>query len=128
MAVALFRVVSLLTVIAAGCQDEEPSWGIREDFYEVHRLSLPPDAKNSVGTPLEREPYAVSMAWHFETAMTWPEYVQWLRERLPNEFELGHEMDRIIRFRRVLPGDVYTLEVKRGNGDRIELHIVSRPF
>lgn len=78
-----------------------------------------------------RSDYSVVQAWSFETAMAWPEYVDWLQERLQDGFERRTEDPRVAQFVRTLPADLQVPEVKRvENAGRqfLELRLESQAF
>jgi hypothetical protein len=84
---------------------------VEHEIQEIHRITLPADAKDHVSDPIERSSWAVEARWRFETEMSWPEYATWMESRLPEGFELRAKDERSARFRRQLPGDVHQLEV-----------------
>jgi len=124
------RICLLLLVLAACGVDEAPP-GIQAELDAIHALSLPADATHHRSDPVARGDYSIVLSWSFETAMAWPEYLDWLEERLPDGFERRSDDAREARFARTLPADFQVLQVKWAeNAGRqvLELQLESQAF
>jgi len=109
----------------------EPTVDVELDMEEIHRLSVSPDATEHRALPIERGLHGLTLGWEFETTMTWGDYPDWLRQRLPKGFEQRRAHEWLARFTRQLPADVQVLEVRRadpGEPTRVSLRLESRPF
>lgn len=121
----------LLVLVITGCEAGEAPPGILSELGAIHDLSLPTDATGHRADPLGCSEYSVVRAWSFETAMAWPEYVDWLHERLPDGFERRTEDPRVARFVRTLPADLQVLQVRRvekAGRQFLELRLESQAF
>jgi len=120
----------ILALVLAACESGETPLGIQTELAAIHDLSLPPDAEHHRGDAVARSEYSVALAWRFETAMAWPEYVEWLQQRLPDGFERRSDDSRAAQFVRVLPADLQVLDVKRVDAGRqvFELRLESQVF
>ncbi len=89
------------------------------------------DATHHQSDTVVRGDYSMRLSWSFDTAMAWREYVDWLEERLPGEFERRSEDARLAQFVRTLPADLQVLQVRRvenAGGRILELQLESQAF
>jgi hypothetical protein len=117
--------------VLAGCEAGEAPPGILPELAAIHDLSLLVDATHHQADPVVRSDYSVVRAWSFETAVAWPEYVDWLQERLPDGFERRTKDARVAQFVRTLPADLQILQVTRveSTGRQfLELRLESQAF
>jgi len=121
----------LLVMILAACGVGETRSGIETELAAIQDLSLPANVTDHRSDAVVRSDYSIRLAWSFETAMAWPEYVDWLEGRLPDGFERRSDDTRVTRFVRTLPADLQVLQVRRvedAGRQALQLRLESQAF
>jgi hypothetical protein len=78
---------------------------------------MPPGARLVEETKLLRDTSSLSASWEYETEWDWQKYSVWVSGRLPAAYGTKIGGTTKLHFRRLLHGDVFTVEIEKGTSN-----------
>lgn len=104
---------------------------VDEGAERAYQLTLPAGASGT-GVSVSRESARTTATWRIRSGQSWDDYAEWVKGQLMKDFgSAAHTEGKRLLFRKLLDGDVHTLEVEPGSdqqGPYIAVTFTARPF
>jgi hypothetical protein len=112
-------------------RSEGPSDPLNQEILQLCHVTVPGSVR--IVEPLQtvRRPEYASARWEFKVDSSWSSYKEWIVRNLPEGYQDLQKSESLLRFRKVLLGDVYRMDIQKltsRNSVRIRVEFLAMPF
>lgn len=106
-------VVFVALVSSAGC-DSDSAYNARlaSEIMGIRDFSVPEKGELQLWSGVERKAINVTASWVVSTSLTWKEYKEVARRRLPSTYNLTRSNESEVLFHRNLVGDTHAVHLQ----------------
>jgi hypothetical protein len=86
---------------------------LNQEILQIYHLTVP--GSGQIVEPLNtvRRPEYASARWEFTVDSSWARYKEWLVKNLPEGYQDLQKSESLLRFRKVLLGDTYRIDIQK---------------
>lgn len=104
---------------------------LNQEILQIYHLTVP--GSGQIVEPLNavRRPEYASARWEFKVDSSWSSYKEWIVRNLPEGYQDLQMSESLLRFRKVLLGDVYRMDIQKltsRNSVRVRVEFLAMPF
>jgi hypothetical protein len=112
-------------------RNEGPSDPLNQEILQVYHLTVPGSGQIVEALNTVWRPEYASARWEFKMDSSWTSYKEWIARNLPEGYQDVQKSESLLRFRKVLLGDVYRMDIQKltsRNSVGVRVEFLAVPF
>ena len=112
-------------------RSDDPSDPLNQEILQLYHTTVPGSGQIVESLQIVRRPEYASARWEFKVDSSWTSYKEWIARNLPEGYQDVQKSESLLRFRKVLLGDVYRMDIQKltsRNSVGVRVEFLAVPF